>query len=200
MNYIDMSEGERDQRAGKVAVPPNDIIVTEDSAAVLFVDQHSDDLRYCHSTGAWFCWNKAYWTKDQTGVAFQWARELARRLSEKQDERKRYITNKTSFAGGVERFAKVDPRLAVTMDYWDADPWLLGTPGGTVDLHTGRLRDGFREDGITKTTAVAPLKLDCPLWLKFLTETTGNDTELIRFLQQWCGYALTGFHWQPCSS
>jgi putative DNA primase/helicase len=191
MNYIDMNEGERDQLVGKGAVPPNDI-VTEDSAAVLFADQHSDDLRYCHSTGAWFRWNKAYWAKDETGVAFQWARELARRLSEKQNERKRYITNKTSFAGGVERFAKVDPKLAVTMDYWDADPWLLGTPGGTVDLHTGQLRDGFREDGITKTTAVAPLKLDCPLWLKFLAETTGNDTELIRFLQQWCGYALTG--------
>jgi putative DNA primase/helicase len=191
MNYIDMDEAARDERAAKRAVLPDDI-VTEDSAAVLFAEQYSDDLRYCHSTGAWFRWNKVYWTKDQTGVAFQWARELARRLSENQRERKRYITNKTSFAAGVERFAKVDPKLAVTADYWDADPWLLGTPGGTVDLRTGNLRDGFRDDGITKTTAVAPLNLDCSLWLKFLRETTGNDAELIRFLQQWCGYALTG--------
>src|ERR1700759_5640029 len=100
---------------------PNDI-VTEDSAAVLFVERHCDNLRFCHSTGAWFRWNAVHWQKDRTGNAFQWARELARQLAEDQDERKRYITNKTSFAFGVERFAKVDPKVAVTIDYWDADP------------------------------------------------------------------------------
>jgi putative DNA primase/helicase len=169
---------------------PNDI-VTEDSAAVQFVDRHCDALRYCHSTGAWFKWTGVHWQKDQTGRAFQWARELARQLGEDQDERKRYITNKTAF--GVERFAKVDPKVAVTIGYWDSDPWLLGTPGGTVDLQTGELRESSQHDGITKSTAVAPDDTgDCPRWLKFLVETTGNDGELIRFLQQWCGYSLTG--------
>ena len=76
---------------------PNDI-VTEDSAAVQFVERHCENLRFCHSTGAWFRWNKVFWCKDQTGIAFQWARELARQLAEDQDERKRYITSKTSFA------------------------------------------------------------------------------------------------------
>ena len=28
--------------------------------------------------------------------------------------------------------------------------------------------------------------------MKFLQEATGNDKELVRFLQQWCGYILTG--------
>jgi putative DNA primase/helicase len=171
---------------------PNDI-VTEDSAAVEFVERHGDALRYCHSTGAWYRWNGAFWTKDQTGIAYQWARELARKLAEDQDERKRYITNKTSFAAGVERFAKVDPKIAVTIDYWDSDPWLLGTPGGTVDLRTGKLDKPCRDDGITKSTSVAPAdSADCSLWLQFLAETTGRDGELIRFLQQWCGYCLTG--------
>ena len=87
---------------------------------------------------------------------------------------------------------KVDPRVAVTIDYWDADPWLLGTPGGTVDLQTGELRESRQDDGITKITSVAPLNEACPRWLRFLVETTGNDGELIRFLQQWCGYSLTG--------
>jgi putative DNA primase/helicase len=168
-------------------------IVTEDSAAIEFVERHCDNLRYCHSTGAWFKWKLVYWEKDQTGIAFQWARELARKLAEDQDERKRYITNKTSFASGVERFAKVDPRVAVTIDYWDADPWLLGTPGGTVDLQNGELRESSQHDGITKSTSVAPDDSgDCPQWIRFLEETTGGDKELIRFLQQWCGYSLTG--------
>ncbi|MCK1452101.1 hypothetical protein IVB36_14665 [Bradyrhizobium sp. 35] len=170
---------------------PNDI-VTEDNAASAFVERHCESLRYCHSTGAWFRWNGVFWKKDQTGVAFQWARELARELSEDLDERKRFITNKTSFASGVERFAKSDPRVARTIEYWDADPWLLGTPGGTVDLTTGQLREARQDDGITKCTAVAPSTAGCPRWLRFLVETTGGDGELIRFLQQWCGYALTG--------
>jgi putative DNA primase/helicase len=170
---------------------PNDI-VTEDNAALEFVHRHCDELRYCHSTGAWFRWKVVYWEKDQTGIAFQWARELARKLAEDQDERKRYITNKTSFSSGVERFAKGDPRIAVTIEYWDSDPWLLGTPGGTVDLRTGQLRESRHQDGITKCTLVAPDDTGCPKWLQFLKEAAGGDNELIQFLQQWCGYALTG--------
>src|SRR4029077_9001521 len=66
------------------------------------------------------------------------------------------------------------------------------TPAGTVDLRTGRLRPSDRRDGITKTTAVAPDNKDCTRWLRFLQEATGRDAELITFLQQWCGYCLTG--------
>ena len=47
-------------------------------------------------------------------------------------------------------------------------------------------------DGITKITAVSPAETaDCPRWLQFLNETFG-DADLIRFIQQWCGYCLTG--------
>jgi hypothetical protein len=45
----------------------NDII-TEDSAALTFVDQRGDVLRFCHSTGAWFKWNGVFWEKDDTGA------------------------------------------------------------------------------------------------------------------------------------
>lgn len=171
--------------------PPNDII-TEDSAALDFVDAHCEDLRYCHTAGAWFRWNGAFWQKDQTRSAFQWARELARQLAENVDKRARYMTRKAAFAAAVERFAQADPRVGVTIDYWDADPWKLGTPGGTVDLRTGVLSDPVHDDGVTKATAVAPSDRDCPLWKRFLDEATRNDAELIRFLQQWCGYCLTG--------
>jgi len=170
---------------------PNDI-VTEDSAAQQFVELHGDKLRYCHSRGKWFRWNGFYWEINNTSLAFHWARELARQLAEDQDERKRYKISATSFAGGVERFAKCDPNVAVTMAFWDQDPWLLGTPGGTVDLRSGLLRPGSCEDAITKVTAVTPDSSGCPRWLRFLVETTGDDGELIRFLQQWCGYCLTG--------
>lgn len=170
---------------------PNEI-VTEDSAATHFVELHGDKLRHCHSRGRWFRWNGAHWEINETNLAFHFARELARQLAEHQDDRRRYKIETTSFAGGVERFAKADTKVAVTATYWDSNPWLLGTPGGTVDLRTGALRPASPDDGITKVTSVAPDGSGCPRWLRFLAETTGDDGDLIRFLQQWCGYCLTG--------
>ena len=181
----------RRDREANPRTAPNDVI-TEDSAAKMFVERRGEDLRFCHSTGSWFRWNSRAWAKEQTGIAFHWARELSRGLAEDVPANKRVKINSTSFASGVERFAKTDPDVAVTINYWDADPMLLGTPGGTIDLKTGRLCLPRRHDGITKLTGFAPSSYGCPRWLQFLDETTGSDAELVRFLQQWCGYSLTG--------
>ena len=68
-----------------------------------------------------------------------------------------------SFAGGVEKFARSDRQMVATSETWDRDPFLLGTPAGTVDLRTGELREPDPRDGITKITAVAPAETaDCP--------------------------------------
>jgi putative DNA primase/helicase len=164
-------------------------VITEDSVAMEFIERHGASLRYCHTTGAWFIHKITHWHEDRTGEVFQMIRETAREISELQA-----VTSpkKSSFASGVERFAKGDRQVAVTHEYWDSDPWLLGTPGGTVDLRTGKLRESRRDDAITRITAVAPLDDGCPLWLKFLNDSTGGDEEFIRFLQQFCGYCLTG--------
>ena len=111
----------------------------------------------------------------------------------------RYAVSKTSFAGGVERYARCDPTFAVTSDVWDQDPYLLGTPSGTVDLRTGVLRPGRPEDRITKSAAVAPADTaDCPRWLRFIREVTNGDEGMARFIQQWCGYCLTGDVSEQC--
>jgi putative DNA primase/helicase len=171
---------------------PNDII-TEDGAAQKFADLHGSVLRFCHDMGKWYQWDGNIWRLNKTGTPFQWARELARELAENEPAKTRFIASKTSFAAGVERYARSDPTFAVTMSFWDQDPFLLGTPVGTVDLKTGLLRPSKAEDGITKGAAVSPAETaDCPLWLRFLDEATNSDAEMMRFLQQWCGYALTG--------
>ena len=168
-------------------------IVTEDGVARRFAELYAGVLRFCHDTGAWFKFDGNRWRQNRVGVASQWARELAREVSQNEPDKTRFITSKTSFAGGVERFARTDPVFATTIDFWDQDPFLLGTPGGVVDLKTGKLRAGRPDDGITKSTAITPAaNADCPLWLRFLAETTDSDAQMIRFLQQWCGYSLTG--------
>jgi putative DNA primase/helicase len=56
------------------------------------------------------------WRQNRTGMAFLWARELARRMSMSEPDKVRYVTSKTSFAGGVERFARSDLAFAVTAE------------------------------------------------------------------------------------
>ena len=36
------------------------------------------------------------------------------------------------------------------------------------------------------------LRRECPRWRAFISEVTCGDAEVSRFLQQWCGYSLTG--------
>jgi putative DNA primase/helicase len=168
-------------------------LVTEDQSALEFARLYKGRLRFCHSTGAWFEWTGARWKVNRTGLAFTYARELARRLAASEADKVRYISSKVSFAAGVEKFARCDPAFAVTIEAWDSDPMLLGTPNGTVDLRTGRLRPSDPAEGITKSTAVAPAdRADCARWRAFLNEATGGDAEFVRFLQQWAGYSLTG--------
>src|SRR4029453_8221874 len=85
---------------------PNNDVVTEDSAATQFINQHGDRLRFCHSRGRWLHWTGNYWEINNTRLAFHWARELARKLAEDQGKRSRIKIESTGFATGVEKFAR----------------------------------------------------------------------------------------------
>ena len=181
------------QQRGSATRGSNGDLLTEDWAARTFAERHVGKLLFCHDTGAWHEWTGAAWVPNRVQVAFHWARTLARELCANETAKTRFIVSKTSFSAGVERFCRADPVFAVTAETWDSDPWLLGTPGGTVDLRKGDVRPARQDERITRLTAVTPIvSPDCPTWLRFLDEATGNDAALIRFLRQWCGYALTG--------
>lgn len=192
MNAIPLNLAARKQKPGPQAQAQGDL-VTEDHAALQFVRNHSGRLRYDHSTGGWYEWDGCVWRRNHTNLALHWARELARDLARSEPDRVRYATCRTTFAKGVEMFSKSDPLFAVTAEIWDRDPFLLGTPEGTVDLRTGELRRALTDDNITKLTAFAPADSnDCPRWIQFLHEACGGDVERVRFLHQMFGYSLTG--------
>ncbi|MFC7737518.1 phage/plasmid primase, P4 family [Roseomonas sp. GCM10028921] len=178
----------------KEAEQGSDGLVTEDSVAAAFAHACADKLRYCHHAGKWYRWNDAVWQREETRLAFHWIRRLARRLAARTNEPKVMVAaGKAAFAAGVERLAQADRTFAVTSADWDQDPWLLATPGGTVDLRTGDLRPPRQADHISRATAVTPAaSSDCPLWHGFLHQATGGDQQLIDFLQRWFGYCLTG--------
>lgn len=173
--------------------PPRDIEVTEDGVARAFTDRYQETLRFDHDLGKWFEFDGSHWRLDGVGKAADYCRRLAREASQGLKPKEKATVRKSGFAGGVERFARNDPAHAVRQDVWDSDPWLLGTPGGTVDLRSGQVRAADAAQGITKVVCCVPsLTEDCPTWHRFIEEATGGDDGLARFLQQWAGYALTG--------
>jgi putative DNA primase/helicase len=182
-----MAENENDPFGHVVPLEPTAKEVSEDAIATAFVNIHSKTMRYDHDAGRWFKWVDTHWQADRTDLALHYTRELARRMG---DGKKGM--GKASVAAGAERFARSDRRVAVTSDYWDNDPMILGTPGGIVDLRSGEIAQSDPERRITKVTACAPEKGAPERWLTFLNDATGSDGEVIDFLQKWCGYCLTG--------
>ncbi len=191
-SVIPLAEARRRDRARRRTPAP--LLVTEDSAALEFARRYRGAFLYCHGHGSWFAWDGARWERDQTALVYERARQLARELTgEPADSKKPPVTSRTTFVSGVEKFCRSDRTFAVTADEWDRDPFLLGTPDGTVDLRTGVLREPDPDDRITKVTACAPVEeAACPLWIDFLIDATNGDQSLIDFIQQWCGYCLTG--------
>src|SRR5262249_41436064 len=154
-------------------------------------NRHEHELRYVAPWGMWLLWDATRWKEERTLKAFDLARALARDFaSTLKPEDRSSITSATTVAA-IERLARADRRHAAVVDQWDADPWLLNTPGGIVDLRAGAVLPHDPAKYMTKITAVPPGG-ECPLWHKFLNEITGGDWELKAFLQRLAGYALTG--------
>lgn len=165
---------------------------TDDALALSFTRRYQLNWRYVASWGKWLMWDGQRWRTEDTLAATDLIRLVCRHASLRASNIK--VAAKLAGAstiGGVERLARADRRHAGNTEEWDADIWLLNTPGGVVDLRTGRMRSHSREDRMTKITTATP-KGDCPTWKSFLADVTGNDPELMIYLQRMAGYCMTG--------
>ena len=161
--------------------------LTEDSLATAFTEQRRDTLKFCHSSGRWYEWNGCYWVKHEGNHAIHLVRVFVR-----------YQTGglkefcKATKIKAIETLLRESPDHAVDFSHWDRGPFLLGTPNGVVDLRTGRLLKPTPSWAITKRTSVVPVAGTPTVWLKFLHDATNGSTQMIRYIQQICGYCLTG--------
>lgn len=165
---------------------------SDDALAAKFSEQYKADVRYVQAWDSWFVWDGQRWKQDDTQRVARLVQEmceLAARECARPAEANRVRSVRTRTA--VQGEAGVHGRLGATVEQWDTNLWLLNTPGGTVDLRTGKLRPAAREDYCTKMTAVAPGG-DCPQWRAFLIRVTNKDTALQAYLKRACGYMLTG--------
>ena len=166
---------------------------SEEHLALEFVARYGDDFRYVAKGMGWMTWDGQRWQPDDKLSAFNHARAICREFARRAGKQIRRSVASAKTRAAVVSLAQNDERIAATADQWDSDPWLLNTPGGTVELKTGLLRPHARGDHITKMTAVAPdPACPTPLWTAFLKRVTAGDADYEAYLQRVSGYCLTG--------
>jgi putative DNA primase/helicase len=167
---------------------------TEGALAAVFAETYTPFFRYVKKWDKWFRFDGVRWVEDDVHKVWTILRPIcyqsAAMLNEGSEQRTLAAT-RTIVA--VEKIARADSRLAATTDQWDADPMLLNTPAGVIDLRTGQMREHRAEDFMTKVTAVAPdFEMATPLWAAYLDKVTKNDKDFQTYLARCLGYALTG--------
>ena len=179
-----------------IPLPPQ---FSEDALALRFTMRHKDELRYVALWGRWLRWTGTHWAEDNTLAVFNLARIICREASGEAmsvlpDKSAMRIANKIASAqtvAAVLKLAGADRVHASTVDQWDADPSLLNTLGGVIDLCTGIMHKHKPDHYMTKITSVTPGG-ECPIWLQFLQTITAGNDDLIAYLRRKAGYGLTG--------
>jgi putative DNA primase/helicase len=171
---------------------------SEEYLALLFTKHHVGKLRYVAAWGKWLMFDGTTWKFDETLKTYTMARIICRDAGNtlnKPSASKAIASAKTCNA--VVTLARSDHRHAATVDQWDRDPWLLNTPGGVVDLRTGKMRKHRIDDYMTKITAVTPdANCPIPIWRKFMKAITTG--ELQAYIRRVLGYGLTGLTIEQC--
>ncbi len=189
----------REQAAHIMAV--NDMPVEEHRGQVRIAyrlaARYANKLMFVPKIG-WHQWDGKRWAKDEKGAATRAVltilrRALATSLGDpqlRQDVRKcegaAAIRGVLEIAGSLEDFV-------VGADELDADPYLLNTASGTLDLRTGKVRPADPADRITKVTrgAYRPDDAGTGAWQEFLEQVL-PDADVRGFLQRTAGVALLG--------
>ena len=184
------AEHDRENEAARV---PD---LSDEHLALKFAAKHADDLRFVDQWGKWYWWDGSVWREDLSRIARDRVRAVCRETANglpPTDRKSARRICSTTVDNAVLTKATADRLFASTVAQWDNDPFLLNTPGGTVDLKNLKVRKSRPADHLTKITA-ATLDPKCPIeqWKRFLYRVTNNDAAFVNYLQRLCGYMLTG--------
>lgn len=179
---------------------------TQVALAAELAGKFHDDVRYNPDDSNWLVWD-AGWKTDDTGcVLYEHLTGHLQMLSRtttagtpaEQRQAKQFSTfikSQMSARGTKELTALLQKqrKLIVRSTELDANPDLLGTPSGVIELATRTHRAAQRTDLVTRRTGINPdQNSGCPRWKTFLAETISDDPDVLTYLQQLVGYCLTG--------
>ena len=113
-------------------------LLCDDTLALLLSERLRERARYVAEWRRWLVFSGTRWRPEETVRLLSEARAVCRNAARAAwDPRMQARIRSAATVAALERLARSDLRHAASVEQWDADPWLLNTPGGTVDLRTG---------------------------------------------------------------
>ena len=181
--------------------------LTERWNAELFVELHGGRFRHVTDVG-WYVWDGSRWSRGEgekkalhtagTLGAYIDSLELAKHGNFDARSVDQHIRSSESTAGMKAMLTQASTFEAISLEaeQMDADPELLCTPGGIINLRNGENNPPDpRTDRHTRMTRVTPVQMPTPRWKNFLYDTFGDEADgqdLIDYLQILMGYSITG--------
>lgn len=196
-------------RQAALELPESHESITEDWIAEQFTHRVSGQYRYDATNGQWLTFTDSHWSTSARGGSSVYAhvvdearaflRDVAAEVraqykpTQTQPNAPVRVYGRDRTIRAVVNLTRDAPAIAVDGPaVFDRDPGVLATPGGIVDLRTGRLRPATAADMVSKLTTVAPNERTPERWLRFLAECFPGDAEAVAYLQRVAGYMLTG--------
>lgn len=160
----------------------------------------ADDFIFDGNSGQWLRWDGRRWCKDSSAQARKaFIKRVARVIRDEAislPSTERSIIER--YALTLETSSKISNALSEaqvhkTHTEFDADPFLLNVQNGTINLKTGQLQPHNKANYITKISPVAyNPDAQSDRMERFISDVTGGDADLMRYLQKVVGYSLTG--------
>lgn len=178
--------------------------LTDLGNAERFADQFSSQYRYIASRDQWRRWTGKVWAVDATEERYTAARLVARAIGleaaaapsmEAMGAVRKWADASESLPRqrAMVTLAQSDRSVAATRHQFDADPCLLNTQSGTVDLRSGVLHTHRPEDYCSRITRAAYVPgASSPTWQRLVSWAMCDDAELIGWLQRAVGASLFG--------
>ena len=136
------------------------------------------------------------WSIGETDAAMRSAvrKEIEARKQLAIDPKVAKEMGRASWALAVHSLLKHHSMFEIPRHQFNADPDLLGTPAGALRFGPQMQIEAGRPDHmLSKATRFAAGKRQGrPEWDRFMLEFCSGDASLVRWLQTFCGYCLTG--------
>ncbi len=180
------------------------LMLTELSFVERFIQLYRNKVMFVPGVG-WYAYRNHVWQLDELEdvleltktliplVQAEWLDGKLIGVTQSQYESAMKSISRYSTRSAILKAAALDQRLKVHVTRLNADPWILNTENGTLDLRTGALRDGDPRDCITQQAAVKfDENAECPRFDALLRHAFPDNDEMIEYIWRVLGYCLTG--------
>lgn len=164
-----------------------------------FIKLTGNSFAWVPDWDTWLEWNGTYWRRGADLEILRKARLVSDKLWEEWRENtdNKELRQWAKESDGVARQRNIERglrhRLNISSHELDQHPELLACKNGVVDLRTGRLRAGVRQEYLTRGLEWAYLpEAECPIFDQVLEDIMLGDDEMIEYLWRVIGYCLTG--------